>query len=91
MVREEFDHLVPQVVQQVVHQVVSLSVPKFGWQGGPFVGPPMCISSMLQLSTWKLYKWNQLVLKLSCHQAVVVLTGGGEVLLCYWSTWWSAK
>ena len=79
--------------------------PPVGLPGGPLGGPPgvppvgrwsarlvlVCIAVMLKLSSWKLYKGHQLVVKLSFHKAVVVSTGGREVLLCNWSTWCSTR
>ena len=79
--------------------------PPVGLPGGPLGGPPgvspvgrwsarlvlVCIAVMLKLSSWKLYNGHQLVVKLSFHKAVVVSTGGREVLLCNWSTWCSTR
>ena len=44
----------------------------------------VCIAVMLQMGTWSLYKHHQLVVKLSCHKVVVVLTEGGDVLISNW-------
>ena len=76
VVHQVVRQLVRQVVHQVVQQVVRLVVRQVVHQ------VPVCIAVMLKLSSWKLYKGHQLLVKLSYYQSVVVSTGGGEVFLC---------